>query len=322
MINVSKDFKVVVIGGSGFIGTKLVQTLLDNNNHVTIFDKVASTQFPEISIVGDVRDSTALTNAMIDHDVIINLAAEHRDDVYPKSLYYEVNVLGMANIIASADINNIRRIIFTSTVALYPLNQNNPDENSHPDPFNDYGRSKLEAEKLLLKWAEKLENSCLVLRPSVVIGDGNRGNVYNLIKQIETGYFVMIGDGKNKKSMCHVQNLVNFIQLRLSLHQTELFNFVDKPDLTTNEIVAVIRGHLKLTKSFKTRLKIPYWIGLIGGIFFDLISHIIGKSLPISSIRIKKFTANTIVSSKSLESTGFTPIFSLQEGLRSMIFND
>ena len=315
------ELRVFVIGGSGFIGTNLVKTLLETNCYVTIFDKEISPKFSELTIVGDVREINELTSAMANHDVIINLAAEHRDDVQPKSLYHEVNVMGMNNILQAAETNNIHRIIFTSTVAVYPLNHDKPDEDSVPEPFNEYGKSKLEAEKLLSTWAEKPSNHALIIRPTVVIGKGNRGNVYNLIKQIQTGYFLMIGDGTNKKSMCHVNNLVSFIQVKLSLKRTELYNFVDKPDLTTSEIISIIRSGLKQTRALKTYFKIPYSIGLLGGAFFDLISALTGKSFAVSRIRVKKFTATTIVCSKRLDNSHFVPNYSLEEGLRSMIID-
>lgn len=86
--------KILVVGGSGFIGTRLVAILLERGHQVTNFDRDVSTVHPEITITGDVRSTAELTAASAGHDGVIDLATEHRDDVTPLSLYEEVNVGG------------------------------------------------------------------------------------------------------------------------------------------------------------------------------------------------------------------------------------
>ena len=98
-------------------------------------------------IQGDILDAEQLLKESIndDIDLIIHLAAEHKDNIHPKSLYYDVNVRGTQNIIDACDIYNIDRIIFTSTVAVYGINPTDTSEDSTPNPFSDYGKSKLQA---------------------------------------------------------------------------------------------------------------------------------------------------------------------------------
>jgi UDP-glucose 4-epimerase len=84
------------------------------------------------------------------------LAAEHRDDVTPVSLYYDVNVEGMKNVLEAMEVNNVKRIVFTSSVAIYGLDKNNPDESFPAEPFNHYGKSKWKAmREVLQEWYEK-----------------------------------------------------------------------------------------------------------------------------------------------------------------------
>ena len=94
--------RVLVTGGSGFIGTRLVAALLEAGHMVTIYDKRQSTVFPEMSIVADVRDKARLASACHGMEVIYHLAAEHADDVRPTSLYYDVNVKGAENLVSAA----------------------------------------------------------------------------------------------------------------------------------------------------------------------------------------------------------------------------
>lgn len=86
--------KIVLIEGSGFVGTRLIDLLQEEGAEIQNIDKQQSHFFPEITVIGDVRDKK-LTELLKDTDFVVLLAAEHRDDVLPISLYYDVNVAGM-----------------------------------------------------------------------------------------------------------------------------------------------------------------------------------------------------------------------------------
>ncbi len=310
--------KVLVTGGSGFIGTRLIDELLKEGHEVKIFDKRESEKYPHLVTIGDVRDQEALTKACEGMDVVYNLAAEHADNVTPVSLYEEVNVGGAENLVKAVEKNGIKKIIFTSSVAIYGLNRGEPDETFDARPFNEYGRTKYEAEKVFIKWQESSpENSLVIIRPCVIFGENNRGNVYNLMKQIYTGKFIMVGSGENKKSMGYVGNIAKLLSSLIDAPKgLTLYNFADKPDLKGIEIVNIIRDEMGMDK---VKFKIPYFIGLLGGYAFDIASKITGKKFPISSIRIKKFAADTTISTKRLQESGFKPPYSLEEGLRRMV---
>lgn len=310
--------KILITGGSGFIGTRLVDELLSMEHEIIIYDKAISEKYPELCIVKDIRNQKDLTDACKGIDIIYNLAAEHADNVTPLSLYADVNIDGAKNVVIAAKANNIRKIIFTSSVAIYGLNRGTPDESMEAQPFNEYGRTKNEAEKIFLKWQKENENNTLqILRPAVVFGERNRGNVFNLINQIVNGKFAMVGNGENKKSMGYVGNIAFFLaSLTKETKKLDIFNFAGKNDLTTNEIVSIVKDELKIEKNFLT---LPYFIGIIGGYTFDIISKITGKKFPISVVRIQKFTADTTVSTKHLYESGFKEPYNLEDGLRNMI---
>ena len=111
---------IILIGGSGFIGSRLMSRLRTNGFlNSKIIDKVPSKVFPKFTELCDVRLLDRLKKAIPDGSVIVNLAAEHRDDVLPLSLYDEVNVTGAKNICTVAREKGAQTIIFTSTVAVY-----------------------------------------------------------------------------------------------------------------------------------------------------------------------------------------------------------
>lgn len=312
--------KISIIGGSGFVGTKLIERLQDESAYELLnIDKAPSNQYPQISQIGNVLDKDLLSKQLSGTDLVILLAAEHRDDVSPISAYYDVNVQGMRNTLEAMEVNHITRIIFTSSVAVYGLDKDNPDESFPADPFNHYGKSKWEAEQVLQEWYKSHEDwNINIVRPTVIFGEGNRGNVFNLLNQIASGKFMMIGNGKNQKSMSYVGNIVAFLKFLIEDRTSgyQVFNYVDKPDFTTNDLV-YHTGEI-LGKNIPTT-HIPYWIGMMGGYGFDVLAFISRKKLSISSVRVKKFCAVTKYDSTKAMNSGFIPPFSMEEGLRRML---
>ena len=310
---------ILVTGGSGFIGTNLVTDLLKEGHNVTIYDKLKSETYPDLCIVADVRDKEMLTRSMRGINAVYHLAAEHRDDVHPISLYYDVNVGGTENIVYALKKNDVNRLIFTSTVAVYGLNSGEPSENSPVKPFNDYGKSKYEAETIFNTWADSdLTHSLITVRPTVIFGEKNRGNVYNLLHQLSSGKFIKVGKGINRKSMGYVLNLSSFLTALLTSETGQfVYNYADKPDLSMNELIDVF--YSTIGKNHKNNIQIPYTFGLMGGYCYDILSKITGKTYPISSIRIKKFCADTVVSAEKVKDTGFIAPYLLIDGLKRMI---
>ena len=306
----------LIIGGSGFVGSFLIKEI--NNENFYNLDKNPSPFFNEKTILGDIRKIDEI-KINPNTETVILLAAEHRDDVSPTSLYYDVNVTGTQNVLDAMDSHGIKNLIFTSSVAVYGLNKNNPNENHSIDPFNHYGKSKWQAEEVINKWYKKdpQGKSVTIIRPTVIFGERNRGNVYNLLKQIASGKFFMIGGGQNKKSMAYVGNVVSFIKNRLDKKDPglQIYNYVDKPDYNMTELVSIVQNRIgvKIPK-----INIPYWFGMMVGYCFDLLSFLSGKKLPISSVRIKKFCATTQFDAEKVHSI-FSAPYSLKNGLNSTL---
>ena len=309
-----------VIGGSGFIGTRLCRRLSQITScNFIILDKVPSTTFPEKGMIVDVRSLDALRATVSDGAMIINLAAEHRDDVRPPSLYEDVNVGGARNVSTVAREKNVNTIVFTSSVAVYGFAPIGTDEAGQIAPFNDYGRTKFEAEEIFRAWqAESPKIRTLVIvRPTVVFGEQNRGNVYNLLKQIASGRFLMIGDGNNRKSMAYVENVAAFLEYSLTFKAgVHIYNYVDKPDFYMNSLVGTVKRIMG--KSEKISFRLPFVLGLMIGKAFDQLAIISGKRFAISAIRVKKFCANTMFNT-ALERSGFVPPVPLPEALNRTV---
>ena len=302
--------KIDLIGGLGFIGSRLASRLyLSKSYHLSIIDKATSTNSVVACKVADVRNLHQLMDTLSSGGIVINLAAEHLDNVIPESLYYDVNVVGAKNICDTASSKGINKIIFTSSVAVYGLQNNGVDERGVVMPFNAYGRSKALAEQIFIQWQllDPTVRSLTIIRPTVVFGEGNRGNFFNLIKAIANNRFIMIGSGENIKSIAYVENIAAYIEFAIS-HGPGIHvrNYVDNPSYTTKELVQYISSALNLRSN--TNFYIPYLVGLWVGYFFDVLSLITKLKFPISAIRIKKFTSNSFFKSINLEKNFKQPI--------------
>ena len=313
---------ICALGGSGFVGTRLI-SILAKTHSVLNLDKASSAAHPGVTQIADVREPKSFASDLVGQDAVVLLAAEHRDDVTPTSLYYDVNVQGMRNVLNAMDAAGVKQIVFTSSVAIYGMNHPQPPkETSNEAPFNHYGKSKWEAEQVLQQWIEKGNGrSALIVRPTVIFGEGNRGNVYNLLKQIYTGKFLMIGNGRNRKSMAYVGNIVAFIKhkLEVGFSAVEIYNYVDTPDFDMNTLVSEIYRHKGQSAP---KLRIPYPIGILGGYCFDLLARVTGKKLPISSIRVKKFCSSTEINSDKLDASGFERPVDFKEGLQRTLSHE
>ncbi len=312
--------RITLIGASGFVGTRLID-LLRNEHELRNIDLEASHFFPELTVYGDVRDPQQMDSLLSGTDMVVLLAAKHRDDVTPTSLYYQTNVNGMRNVLNAMERNGVKRLLFFSSVAIYGLNKDNPDESFTADPFNHYGKSKWQAETLVQEWYKTHNDWNIdVIRPTVIFGERNRGNVYNLLNNLAKGYFINVGKGTNVKSMAYVGNVVAFVKYMIDniTDGYNVFNYVDKPDLDMNHLTELV------CRTLGKRLpsvRLPYWIGMAGGYFFDAIAFIFRIKPTISSVRIKKYCSTTQYDSTKAHNTGFVPPYTLSEGLtRTMEF--
>lgn len=308
---------VTMIGASGFVGTRLINLLDKENQQYKIrnIDLVQSHFYSNYTEIGDVRVQEQMDEQLKDSDIVILLAAQHRDDVTPISLYYDTNVEGMKVTLNAMEKNGIKRLIFFSSVAVYGLNKDNPDESFPADPFNHYGKSKWQAEQVLQEWQKTHQDwNINIIRPTVIFGERNRGNVYNLLNQISSGMFLMVGKGDNVKSMAYVGNVVAFVKYMIDnvIEGYNVFNYIDKPDCNMNDLVAhvshVLKKHIPTTH-------FPYWLGMLGGTCFDVLAKITGKKFSISSVRVKKFCSTTQYDSSKMLATGFKAPYTLKEGL-------
>ena len=272
--------KIIITGATGFVGSNLSKYLEDKGN-----------------VVGklSLRKSDWILNK--NADVIIHLAGKAHDTANTSAddEYFKVNrdlTIRLFEEFLNSEIRDF--IYFSSVKATADTIEGILDENHPSDPKTPYGKSKLEAENYLLSKQLRENKRLFIIRPCMIHGPGNKGNLNLLYKVVEKGIPWPLADFDNQRSFLSIDNL-NFLIERIISDQnmtSGIYNFSDDKALSTNDLVKIIANTSGKTERL---LKIPK----------HLISFIAKTGdylkLPLNSERLKKLTENYIVSNQKIK---------------------
>jgi nucleoside-diphosphate-sugar epimerase len=325
---------VVLFGGTGFIGTHLAQHLLRCNLAETIFlvdlneprDCVYTELLHDglksgkvVFISHDVRQPIP-AGLLPEHvDLIFNLAAVHREPGHAAHEYFATNLAGAENVCAWATAVGCREMIFTSSISPYGPCEEKTTEASLPAPETAYGSSKLAAETIHLGWqSAEAGRRLLILRPGVVFGAGEGGNVTRLVRSVVKGYFVYLGNRKTIKAAGYVKELCLVAMFGLETMRTRglctlMLNFTMDPPPTIEELVNAVRA---VAGGSRRPFGIPP--GLLLGLAYPLgaMQHLFGFKLPIDRVRIRKLIRSNNVWADQLKTLGYRYSYTLESALR------
>jgi len=322
--------QVVIFGGTGFIGTHTAQRLLQEIGVEQVVvvdicpprtDSYAATLQAALRsgkarfVQHDIRQPVPL-NTLPKADLIFNFAAVHREPGHQPREYYETNLLGATHVCSYADAVNCNHIVFTSSISPYEVSEESKHEGSLPVPETPYGGSKLVAEKMHTAWQMAAPGRMLlIVRPGVVFGPGEGGNVSRLVHSLMKGYFAYMGNKETRKAGGYVKELSNVFLFGID-HQKEngegvtLLNFSVHPTPALSEYVDAIRrvGGIR-----RAPLSIPR--GLLLGISYpiDFVANIFGIKQPISPTRIRKLYRSTNIEPRRLQELGYSYQYTLEE---------
>jgi nucleoside-diphosphate-sugar epimerase len=311
---------ILLTGNAGFIGKYLTSALLEKGHDIRGIDirPRMDTLRGFKQIDGNVLDKNIVRQSMAGIDCVIHLAAEHKDFGIAEEKYFKTNVDGTKILLDAASETGTKKFVFYSSVAVYGA-QSSTTEETTPRPVNPYGASKFAAEKEIIQWANEDKNrTAIIIRPTVVFGPNSKANIFRLIRQVCDGKFIMVGNGKNIKSVAYVENLVDatLCLIKKCSSGIHIFNYADEPHMQTKDLVNLI-GRIAGRKPNK--FFIPLDIAAAGGFGFDILGKITGIDFPITAARMKKFTMPTHHQAAKIRAFGFTPRFSIEEGLKNNI---
>jgi nucleoside-diphosphate-sugar epimerase len=324
---------VIIFGGTGFIGTHLAQHLLRENltGKIVLVDlqpphdeaytallqqglRSGQVEF----IKWDVRKPIPDSLLPVSPEIIFNLAAVHKEPGHKPEEYFETNLRGAENVCTYASAVRCQRMVFTSSISPYGLSEEPKDETSIPAPETPYGSSKLIAETIHSAWqAAAPGRKLLILRPGVVFGPGEDGNVTRLIRSVVKGYFVYVGNRGTRKAGGYVKELCLVVQFGLE-HQdrsgesSTLLNFSMDPPPTLEEYVEAIE---EVAGRRRAPLAVPRFLLLGASYLIDGVARAARIKQPVSPVRVRKLFRSTFIDPKRLRELGYTWRFSLKDAL-------
>ena len=310
---------ILLTGSEGFVGSALRKSLRKKNYDVYCIDRIKKirTNYFCYDLSSDLSN-LQLSLKDVNFDVLIHLAAAKGDYNLGYKEFYRDNVTASDNLLDLVKVLDIKSVIAYSTVSVYGHNNKTKSEDAELAPNNPYGVTKLESENLFIKWfnLDPIKNKLTILRPSVIYGENNFANMYNLLDQLNKKFPVSVGKGNYIKSMVSVENIVDITVFSINkLKGLQIYNCTDKPYPKLKEVIKYITE----IKGFsKPKIFIPKWFAYFIGLLFECFSFLIKKDLGISRERIYKFTMPTDYRSEKLAEVGYIQKHSVKDRIQNM----
>ncbi len=258
--------RIFVTGGAGFIGSCLVDRLIEKGNIITVFDNLSSGKIefieehlenPDFKLIeGDLLDNIEIERACRDTDLVFHVAAnpDVRLGASDTKVHFDQNILATYNLLEAMRKNNIRKIAFTSTSTVYgEANIIPTPENYGPlVPISLYGASKLACEALITSYSHTFDMQAWIFRFANIVGSrSTHGITVDFIRKLRENPTLLeiLGDGKQEKSYLHVSECVDAILFAIekSKEDVNIFNIGSEDTISATKIAETIVEEMKLS---------------------------------------------------------------------------
>lgn len=288
--------KITITGATGFVGKNLINHLKTSNEVVPISVRYNPNTIIELSgnalihLAGKAHDLKKVSNPQEYYTVNFELTKQ----VFDSFLLSEASVfIFMSSVKAAAD--EVKGVL--------------TEENS-PNPKTHYGISKLKAENYILNQKLPEGKRIYILRPCMIHGPGNKGNLNLLYSVVKIGFPWPLAAFENQRSFLSIENLCVVIQQILNRNDitSGIYNVADDKPLSTNELILLIsKSQNKAARTLAIHKKIISLLAKIGDILH----------LPLNSERLQKLTESYVVSNdKIVKALGKPLPFSAEEGFK------
>jgi len=250
--------KIIVTGGAGFIGKHLVEFFITKGINITIFDNFSNSKKDSITylknqgvkiIEGDITKMQDINNAIKNHDIVIHLAAKIsvQESIENPSETFQTNVEGTKNVLIACEKNNIKKIIVSSSAAVY--GESEPKikltEKSEMNPISPYGESKVMMEREIRRFVENHDVNYVILRFFNIYGIGQSleyaGVITKFIKKIEMNKPLEIfGDGMQTRDFVSIKDIVNSIYDAMENGKNGTYNIASGKPITIRKLAELM----------------------------------------------------------------------------------
>jgi nucleoside-diphosphate-sugar epimerase len=304
--------KYLVTGGTGFLGRYIVNNLQRTGNEVYIATRY--TKEPNHiradfeNNIFELRTNSGVKQGQGLFDYVIHAAGKAHmvpKTAQEKQAFFDVNAAGTKLLLDKLEALPAmpKGLVFISSVAVYGLEEGiEIDENQALAATDPYGRSKIEAEKLILDWGKKNSVTIGIARLPLVGGKNAPGNLDSMIKGIKSGRYFRIGKGDARKSMVWAADVAAI--LPVLAQKGGIYNFTDGRHPSFAELEDAITLSLKL----KPVKKLPYIVAKFAAVAGTLAEKMTGKKMPINNRLIQKITSQlTFSDERAKRALGWAP---------------
>ena len=264
--------KVLVTGGAGFIGSHLVDHLIEDGYEVRVLDDLSAGSLENLKqwidherfefMLGDMKRRDVCEKAVRGVDAVFHLAAnpEVRIGAQSPELLYETNVLITYNLLESMRKEDIKALAFTSSSTVYGEAKEipTPEDYGPLEPISVYGGAKLAAEALIAGYAHTFDIKAVVFRLANIIGKrSNHGVIYDFINKLKANpdRLEILGDGTQRKSYLHVSDTVEamlylFKEFLKEDKIYDAYNIGSEDWITVTEIAEIVSREMGLNPEF------------------------------------------------------------------------
>lgn len=320
--NIQKLMKAFVTGGTGFIGSHLADELMENNTFSEVRCLIRNNEKwlkgkDFIRIKGNLNDLPVLKEAVQDVDVIFHIAGRVKAPTYEE--LEQANVEATENLLRIAQQAGVSKIVVLSSLAAVGPSKNGPvTEDASMNPVSMYGKSKKQMEHVIHQLSDE-KTSITILRPPAVYGPREE-QIYSFFKMVNNRICPIIGDGKHPKvSMVYVGDVVNGILKAANQKAPGMHTyFISGPKIYTWNEIRETTTKVLGKKNIPIYVK-PQFVKKIAGTV-EKAASFFGIYPVLNRDKAKELILEwTCSSEKAQNELGYTPKFSLGEGISRTI---